>query len=585
MRWTLRAKLVLGLTGILTTIMGLSLLWLTLSAQQRLVEGYRNFAIHISDVAEAGLENAMISQNNAEIMSVLQAIDHREGIKSVVIFNKRGTIKHAADSGEVGRTLSEDDPTCRLCHDHTLTDRPETVILPSADGGRILRVARPMLNQPRCQGCHQERVLGMLVTDFSLAEADEQVATTLRELLLWELLTIVGVVVATIGLAHLLVVRPLGRFLQVTREINEGDLGQRVGFTSEDEIGELAASFDQMVQHIAARTRELETLNSVAASVSQSLNLEEMLPQALEKVCQVTKTEWGAIHLQAEETDELVLAASYRLPPLAVEKLSRLKRGQSFGGWVADTGEPLLVEDPATDPRSVARIEGLKSLAVVPLRAGGRVIGTLGTGSTTNHQFTPEEVTLLQAIGNQVGVAIENARLHEEAKRLAITDGLTGLYNRRHFSQVLEAELARAVRYDSHVSLFLLDVDDFKRYNDTHGHLSGDRLLQDLARLLTRLNRQVDTVARYGGEEFTVLLPQTDKDGAMILAERLRAATESQLGHGLASGTRVTISAGVATYPQDATSADELVNAADTALYQAKRSGKNKVCAYGKSEI
>lgn len=765
MRWTLRTKLALGLAGILTAIMGLSLLLLTTRTRHRLLEDYRRFAIHISDVAEAGLEHAMECQKPAEIMTVLQAIDRREGIEGVIIFDKRGEIRYSVEAGDVGRVLSMDDLTCRLCHDRPLTDGPQTVIFASADGERILRVARPMLNQPRCQGCHQETVLGMLVTDFSLAEADRQVASMLGELILWALVTSVGVIAAAIGFVHLLVARPLGHFVKVTQAVGEGDLGRRVGLTGRDEIGELAASFDQMVQRVAARTRELEALNAVAATVSQSLDLEEILHGALEKVCEVNETEWGTIHLLDDQTDELVLAASCGLPTPVVEKLAQLKRGQSFAGWVAESGEPLVVEDPATDPRSVVRIEGLKSLAVVPLRAGGQVVGTLGTGSAIRHHLTPEEVSLLQAIGHQVGVAIENARLyeaerrrqevawallevaeitsstmeliqllkhialrtaqvcrvnrctiflldevgeylqpimaqfadghadaeqwrvfkattadrvdavllfrrtvregrpsvledpsridliplkwtqpfgiqklltvplvrreraiglmaldytdaaqeftqeqvdlamtigsqvaasienarlHEETKRLAITDGLTGLYNRRHFYQALEAELTRAARYEAQLSLIMLDIDDFKSYNDAHGHLAGDRLLQDLAHILTGLTRQVDTVARYGGEEFTVLLPETDKVGALALAERIRVAAESQLGpglglspvEGLPGDAGITISAGVATHPLDATTAEELVHAADTALYQAKRAGKNKVSAF-----
>jgi GGDEF domain-containing protein len=209
MRWTLRLKLTLGLAGIMTAILGLSLLFLTLSAGNRLVEDYRTFAIHVSDVAEAGLENAMISRNPVEITSVLQAINRRENIEGVIVFNKRGEIKYSVEPSAVDRIISMDDSTCRVCHDHPLTDRPQTIILPAQDGGRVLRVAKPILNQSRCQSCHQERVLGMLVTDFSLAEADQQVTATLGELLLWALLTIGGVVAAAIGFVHLLVARPL----------------------------------------------------------------------------------------------------------------------------------------------------------------------------------------------------------------------------------------------------------------------------------------------------------------------------------------------------------------------------------------
>ena len=176
---------------------------------------------------------------------------------------------------------------------------------------------------------------------------------------------------------------------------------------------------------------------------------------------------------------------------------------------------------------------------------------------------------------------MENARLHEETARLAITDGLTGLYNRRHFYQVLDQELVRMARYQSQASLIMLDIDNYKQFNDTHGHLAGDQVLRDAAHVMQGLARKVDTVARYGGEEFVVLLPQTDKAGAIALAERILAAAQGKGEDGEAHGLPVTFSAGVATYPEDADTSQALVHAADTALYQAKHEGKNQVCVCG----
>jgi len=225
---------------------------------------------------------------------------------------------------------------------------------------------------------------------------------------------------------------------------------------------------------------------------------------------------------------------------------------------------------------------GIEKLLAVPLVRYDRAIGLMVLDySDAAREFTQEQVGLAMTIGSQVAASIENAWLYEQMEHQAITDGLTGLYNRRHFYQVLEAELARVARCNAELSLIMLDIDDFKVYNDTHGHLAGDRLLENLARLLTDLTRQVDTVARYGGEEFAVILPRTVKSGALALAERIRARVESQLGPGSHGEGGITISAGVATHPLDAATAEDLVHAADTALYQAKRAGKNKVCAYG----
>lgn len=425
------------------------------------MEDCRHTAIHVSDVAEAGLENAMMSNSRIEIAAVLKAIGNRESIAGVIIFNKRGEIMHSVNPTEIGRILAMDDPTCRVCHDHALTDRPQTVILPSQNGERILRVARPILNQPRCRSCHQQRVLGMLVTDFSLADADRQIAATRMELFLWAILTILVVIAAAGGFVHVLVARPLSHFLRVTQSVGEGNLSGRVNLATGDEIGELAASFDHMVQRVAARTRELETLNGMAATVSQSLDLDEVMHRALERVCQVTKTEQGTIHLLDDQTGDLVLAASYGLPAPAAERLAHLTRSESFAGMVVQSGEPLVVENAAADPHIEAIIQELKSLASVPLRVRGRVVGTLSTGSVAPRQFVPEDVALLKAIGDQVGVAIENARLYAETQRLSQMDPLTGLYNRRALEKRLQAELQRAQRYDHPLSLIMADIDHF----------------------------------------------------------------------------------------------------------------------------
>jgi diguanylate cyclase (GGDEF)-like protein len=153
---------------------------------------------------------------------------------------------------------------------------------------------------------------------------------------------------------------------------------------------------------------------------------------------------------------------------------------------------------------------------------------------------------------------------------LAILDGLTGLYNRRYFKELMSMEFSRQKRHTSDLSLLMIDIDDFKGYNDTHGHPAGDELLKKASEVFRKSLRESDIVCRYGGEEFTAMLLQTDKKGAQIVAERLRMQSSLYLP--------VTISIGVATYPQDAQDSDNLVEKADTLLYKAKQTGKNKVC-------
>jgi diguanylate cyclase (GGDEF)-like protein len=253
---------------------------------------------------------------------------------------------------------------------------------------------------------------------------------------------------------------------------------------------------------------------------------------------------------------------------------------------VATSKAPLAIEDVVQDyphfknEANSYESGGIRSWLGVPLIVKNEVIGMIAIDRAEVRPYTAEEIQLAMAFANQAAIAIENARLYRETERLAITDGLTGLYNRRHFYEVLERGVGEINRYYGHLSLIMLDIDDFKAYNDTYGHLVGDALLRELAQILTRDIRKVDIVARYGGDEFIILLPHTDKKQAVALAERVRTSVKGHrfLGaEGLSS--EITISLGVAACPEDVVESEPLVRAADMALLEAKK-GRNKVCSY-----
>jgi diguanylate cyclase (GGDEF)-like protein len=216
---------------------------------------------------------------------------------------------------------------------------------------------------------------------------------------------------------------------------------------------------------------------------------------------------------------------------------------------------------------------GLRSLVDGPEYLGAISIARHG------EPFTREEEELLEYLAGQAVVSIENASLHETVERQAVTDELTGLANVRAFTSVLDRELERSRRFDSPLGLVMLDLDDFKLVNDTYGHQQGDEVLAQVAAVLRDLSRDLDTAARYGGEEMAVVLPQTDIDGAEMLAERIREGVEALRvprvrGGGVLS---VTASFGVASVPYTAVDRGSLIAAADAALYRAKRGGKNRV--------
>jgi diguanylate cyclase (GGDEF)-like protein len=231
------------------------------------------------------------------------------------------------------------------------------------------------------------------------------------------------------------------------------------------------------------------------------------------------------------------------------------------------------------DPE-IIRILNTTYFVTIPLRTKDRVLGAILVDNVFNKKpITKSDVRVLTMFANHAGLAIENSRLYEETVYLSNTDWLTKLFNYGKFQQMLSLETERARITSSSVSLTMIDVDNFKNFNDTHGHLKGDEVLREIASVLQAKSRKCDIVARYGGEEFAIIMPDTSKDNAKLFVERLRNEIERYYGEdsAIAPDKRLTISAGIATYPEDSISKEELVAMADAALYKAKHSGKNRV--------
>lgn len=222
----------------------------------------------------------------------------------------------------------------------------------------------------------------------------------------------------------------------------------------------------------------------------------------------------------------------------------------------------------------------------VPLKAKDKVLGALLVDNIFNKKpITKSDVKMLTMFANHAGLAIENSRLYEETVYLSNIDWSTKLWNYGRFQQRLSYELERSKITDACVSLVMVDVDNFKNYNDTLGHIRGDNALREIANVLKSKSRKVDTVARYGGEEFAIIIPNTSKENARLFAERLRNEVEKIFAeeNGMPAKNRLTISCGIASYPDDATTKDDLIAKSDLALYEAKGAGKNRTCVYSKA--
>jgi diguanylate cyclase (GGDEF)-like protein len=193
--------------------------------------------------------------------------------------------------------------------------------------------------------------------------------------------------------------------------------------------------------------------------------------------------------------------------------------------------------------------------------------------------FTERDHEVAQALSPMFASALDNLRRFSRAEELSITDGLTGVYNYRYLRSALDKEVARARRFREKFAIIMLDVDHLKEYNDVHGHLRGSEVLRRLAQVVMGELRTSDVIAKYGGDEFVIILPQTDREGARTLAERIRAAVEVHEFPGEEEGMRITSSMGIAQFPEDGELTRDLLESADNALYDAKRSGRNRVAA------
>ncbi len=276
----------------------------------------------------------------------------------------------------------------------------------------------------------------------------------------------------------------------------------------------------------------------------------------------------------------VVVAGSERLRPMEHIGAPTDIGGEMTGGLAgaaSHLGAAVLWRPDSEDPRPSPQEPDAGGAAMaIPLRSGGHPFGVLAYYGRSV-PFDDEDTDAIAILVRQAETAIENSFLYEEAVRLSLTDGMTGLWNRRNFDLRLDSELSRALRFNEPFAVVFVELDQMKAVNDRHGHQAGDTVLIELARRLSEAVREVDVVARWGGDEFTLLLPKTGLPGALLLAEKIRAAAGTAPFRTEGGSLDITISVGVAAYPEHGSSGKELVAAADGAMYRAKAGGRNRV--------
>ena len=334
------------------------------------------------------------------------------------------------------------------------------------------------------------------------------------------------------------------------------------------------SSFSAVNERELRRRRvDLEALAALATRLEGVEDSATVSDTLLEGIVDAFDFERAALFGAPDDTDLVLLAHSGAVEPGA--PVFQPGPGSVMGAAL-ESRRRLLVSgvDPSDDPWLAELFPGARQLVVVPLSAEGHAIGVLVAEHSLRAGSRIEQrvVSMVERFASHGALALRNAWLLEQVRAMASTDGLTGIANRLTFNTTLEREVARAARAGEDVSLVLMDIDHFKKLNDTYGHQTGDDVLRRVAATLKVTARVYDTPARYGGEEFAVVLPRTAPDDAMMVAERLREAIAAS-----GDDPAVTISAGVATFPLDAADGEALVGRADAALYASKHGGRNRV--------
>ncbi len=553
------------------------------------------------------------------------AADHSLAVE---VFDARGIIHWADEPGRRGQRV----PLAVISKIRTATDAANFPPGNEAFSGRTALVA-PLRKRPACLPCHagspdpiggiylaadKKRLLGGRV-------GMETVATLALVLVV---ATLIGIV---LFLTDRMLLGPLGKLARVMSQVEEGDFFARAEVNSNDEIGMLASTFNKLISKITDlrveridaeremktmkrelqlkaqleakqleveasnaqledRVRQLSFLYALSRELSRELDPDVLLGRLADLVKrELHVPEFSVILLEDGHGEDHALsgrvAACAGFPPEAVDLGTLFPLAGSVSAEAIETNKAIYVPDLSRDARGIAyrTPAGRRgSILVVPVTYQDRRLGTMNFSSSIVDAFTPGQRELMITAGHQAALALANAQLFRQTLELARTDGLTGIANRRSLEERLEMEWAARERYQGSLSVLMIDIDHFKHYNDNQGHQLGDEALRRVAQALAGSVRKVDGVGRYGGEEFLVLLPRTDKEQAIQVAEKLRRVieamrferdTDQPLG-------RITVSAGVASAPLDADTLATLVARADAALFAAKNGGRNRVVPY-----
>ncbi len=342
-----------------------------------------------------------------------------------------------------------------------------------------------------------------------------------------------------------------------------------------DELGHIVTHFGDV---IGQRLRELATVQEMSVRMNEIHDFDELLTTVIGLAIEVSGAERGFIMLYDDESGQLQTAVARGLEPAAAGDAEMLA-SQSIAERAFRRNEVVIIADALHDPEFSGQTSvvanTIRSVLSAPLQIRGEVVGVLYLDSRlVDHCFSERNLDFIKAFASVASFTLYNARLFSQA----VTDGMTGLYNNKFFRQRLSEEIRRAARSSKPLALIMFDIDHFKKFNDTHGHQAGDIVIKGVARTIKTTVRNTDFAARYGGEEFAVILPDTAREGAALLAEKLRHNVQAMtLTTTEGTTLKVTASLGVTVFTGGDHGREDLIRAADAALYRSKEGGRNRV--------
>ncbi|MBF0329591.1 MAG: GGDEF domain-containing protein [Nitrospirae bacterium] len=521
-----KKKLIIGILAALTLSITVAMIILAFLLRDRLVEDTKIKTRELSNIIKMSLGHLMLARDPEKIQSSLENFrNHESSIIRTIILDRYGKIAYSTDRTERGKVVDRfKDSSCLSCHKNNIGTHKITTTLLDINGSKVLRSVNVIYNEPSCHGCHDpaERINGKLIIDRSLAST-------------YSLIFTLELIIAVSGLVCLVFLVPF-----LSRYLSKG--------------------LDRYIDEIIVKSKELSFLYNVVERLSRTIEISDLKHTVVDIIRDA---------LDADEID-IILPKEYRDAGAIAwtgyeNRMFRKKIEPS--DHIFEITNKWLKEDITEEWFSKDRKE-----VYVPINKGDTKLALIVVRKTFK-DFDRVRLALIKILSSHLSVAFENAMLYH----IAITDELTGLYSKRHFRTTIEKKFLMYETYGEKLTLLMLDIDNFKKVNDTYGHPAGDLVLKEASNCVQLAIRDDDVAFRYGGEELIVLLPATDEDSGKVVAERIREAIAAQEVDTGEVKIKVTVSIGVASCPENALSIKDIINEADKSLYEAKRTGKNKV--------